>query len=475
MIDVSKESENMLRLSHFTMERSADAVFWVNAQSRIHHVNEAACKYLGYSKDELLAMRIPDIDPDSWEKDWDHHWNELKKLGHYTIEVYHVTKSGRKIPVEVTVNYIKMGEEEYSCSFVRDITNRKRAEKALQDALNEVEALKKRLQAENTYLQEEIKLQSNFEKIIGQSKALKKTLKKIEQVAPTDSTVLILGETGTGKELFARAIHNLSRRKERPLIKVNCAALPGNLIESELFGHEKGAFTGAIARRLGRFELADSGTIFLDEIGELPLDLQSKLLRVLQESEFERLGNANTIRVDARVIAASNRDLETEISAGNFREDLYYRLNIFPIKSPPLRERKEDIPILVNHFTRKLCSKIGKKINNIPQNVIDIFQAYDWPGNVRELENVIERTIITSSDGIFSIDEFVDQETERASPKTNRAHNGTMKEMEREHILSTLQACNWIINGKRGAAVKLGLHPSTLRDRMRMLGIKRPT
>ncbi len=251
--------------------------------------------------------------------------------------------------------------------------------------------------------------------------------------------------------------------------------MPCNLIEREHFGDEKGAFNGAIARRLGRFELADSGTIFLDEIGELPLDLQSKLLRVLQEGEFERLGNANTIRVDARVIAASNRDLETEVSAGNFREDLYYRLNIFPIKSPPLRERKEDIPILVNHFTRKLCSKIGKKINNIPQNVIDKFQAYDWPGNVRELENVIERTIITSTDGIFSIDELVDQKVERASPKASTAHNGTLKEMELEHILSTLQACNWIINGKRGAAAKLGLHPSTLRDHMRRLGIKRPT
>ena len=246
-----------------------------------------------------------------------------------------------------------------------DITDRKRAEEALKTALSEVEKLKNRLEDENSYLQNEIKLTHNFEEIIGKSEALKNILEKVQQVAATDSTVLILGETGTGKELIARAVHNISGRSDRPLVKVNCAALPANIIESELFGHEKGVFTGAYARKIGRFELANRGTIFLDEIGDLSMDLQVKLLHVLQDGEFERLGSPNTIKVDIRIIAATNRDLEKAVENGTFREDLYYRLNVFPIKVPSLRERKEDIPFLVNHFIKKFCKKIGRKINSV--------------------------------------------------------------------------------------------------------------
>ncbi len=268
---------------------------------------------------------------------------------------------------------------------------------SLSKALAEVEALKNQLQAENTYLREEIKQAGNFDEIISQSKAFGKVLRQVEQVAPTHTSVLILGESGTGKELLARAVHNRSSRKNKPLVKINCAALPATLIESELFGHEKGAFTGATNQKIGRFELADGGTIFLDEIGEMPIDLQSKLLRVLQEGEFERVGSAKTLKVNVRVIAATNRDLEKEIGEGRFREDLYYRLNVFPIQSLPLRERREDIPLLVRHFCTKHGPGIGRQIEVIPQEVIDTLMDYHWPGNIRELENVIERSLIISS------------------------------------------------------------------------------
>ncbi len=269
----------------------------------------------------------------------------------------------------------------------------------------EVRQLKEQLQAENVYLKEEIKLAHNFDDILSQSPAMQKVLHQVEQVVGTDATVLILGETGTGKELLARAVHQLSPRKDRPLVKVNCAALPVNLIESELFGHEKSAFTGAAARRHGRFELANQGTIFLDEIGDLPLELQSKLLRVLQEGEFERLGDSRTIQIDVRVIAATNRDLKQALASGDFREDLYYRLNVFPLILPPLRDRIDDIPIIVRHFVQKYSAKMGKRIEHIPQAVMQTLQGYAWPGNVRELENIIERAVILTADSKLELDE----------------------------------------------------------------------
>ena len=299
---------------------------------------------------------------------------------------------------------------------------------------------------------------------------MKKVLREVEQVAATDATVLILGETGTGKELIARAIHNLSPRTNRPLVKVNCAALPANLVESELFGHEKGAFTGAHARKAGRFELADGGTIFLDEIGDLPLELQAKLLRVLQEGEFERIGGTQTLHVDVRVITATNRDLEKSVEEKHFREDLYYRLNVFPLSLPPLRARTGDMPLMVHHFVDKYSKKIGKTIDTIPQKVMAAFQTYDWPGNVRELENVIERALILSQGSTLHLDDGLG----RRRKTSTTASMLTLEDAERQHIRQMLEQTHWQIEGQRGAAVRLGINPSTLRSRMRKLGIEKP-
>ena len=296
-------------------------------------------------------------------------------------------------------------------------------------------------------------------------------LHKVEQVAATDATVLILGETGTGKELLARAVHQLSPRQDRPLVKVNCASLPANLIESELFGHEKGAFTGAVARRSGRCELAHRGTIFLDEIGDLPLDLQAKLLRVLQEGEFERLGDSRTIQIDVRVIAATNRDLKQAIASGELREDLYYRLNVFPLALPPLRERPEDIPLIVSHFVQKYSAKMGKRIEQIPTSVIETLQAYDWPGNVRELENIIERAVILATGSALELDGALAANREEA---VTISKGQTLQEVERQHILQNLEDTAWRIEGPGGAAVRLGLNPSTLRSRMKKLNLASP-
>ena len=346
---------------------------------------------------------------------------------------------------------------------------RKQNEEELEKAYRQVEILKNQYQKESEYLQEEIKTEHNFDEIIGRSGSLKSTLKKVEQVAPTDSTVLILGETGTGKELIARALHKNSRRNKRPLIKVNCAALPTYLIESELFGHEKGAFTGAINQHIGRFEMAHGGTIFLDEIGEMPMELQVKLLRVLQEGEFERIGNPKTINTDVRVIAATNRDLLNEINAGNFRQDLYYRLNVFPIEVPPLRERMEDISLLVRQFVSKTGKKIGKSIDKIPDSLISKLKEHHWPGNIRELENIVERAVITSEANVLSLKDALI----KSNPPPEKQLNGSLQDVEKNYILQVLNNCNWKIEGQTGASQILGLNPSTLRSRMLKLGLKK--
>ncbi|HEX5654614.1 MAG TPA: sigma 54-interacting transcriptional regulator [Chitinophagaceae bacterium] len=355
---------------------------------------------------------------------------------------------------------------------------RMKAEKELEKAnaelklrLNEIESLKNQLQLENKYLQEEIRLTYNFEEIISRSKDFQKILQQIQQVASTDATVLILGESGTGKELIARAVHNISNRSKRPLVKVNCATLPANLIESELFGHEKGAFTGAMERKIGRFELADGGSIFLDEIGELPVELQAKLLRVLQEGEFERLGNPKTMKVNVRVIAATNRNLQLAIEKKEFREDLYYRLNVFPIICPPLRDRKEDIPLLVKHFCQKHEGKIGRKITSIPVKVMDALMAYDWPGNIRELENIIERAMILSREGVLEYGEWVPAQHKMTG--NNTAPAARLEDVEKTYIVDVLKRTGWKVSGEKGAAKILGLNPTTLEARMKKLGIKR--
>ena len=348
----------------------------------------------------------------------------------------------------------------------KEIEERKQAEMRLQSALTEIQKLKERLEKENVYLREEIKLKHQDKEIIGESEAIKKVLNQVAQVAEMNSTVLITGETGTGKELIAVAIHQYSRCKDKPIVTINCAALPSTLLESELFGREKGAYTGALSRQAGRFEVADGSTIFLDEIGDLPLELQGKLLRVLEKGEFERLGSSKTIRVSVRVIAATNRDLVKEVKAGKFREDLYYRLNVFPIKVPPLRERPEDIAILAWTFIKEFQKPMGKRIEAISQRSLEAMQRYPWPGNIRELRNLIEHAMIISQDRILNVEmpETFDSEG---------VYGTSLETVETKHILSILEKVRWRIRGKGGAAEILELNPTTLYSKMKKLGIKR--
>ncbi len=344
-----------------------------------------------------------------------------------------------------------------------------RSKQLAETSLYEIKNLKDLLEVERAYLQDEIKLTYNYENIIGQSDEINYVFYKVEQIAASDTTVLVLGETGTGKELVARAIHGQGLRKDRALVKMNCAALPSNLIESELFGHEKGAFTGAHARRLGRFEIANGATLFLDEIGELPMELQPKLLQVIQNGEFERLGSSRTIKVDVRIIAATNRDLEEEVRKGLFRDDLWYRLNIFPITVPPLRNRPNDIPLLVDYYVEKISKRLGKSIEMIPVSVMDLLQQYHWPGNVRELENVLERAVINSSGPkLRLVDEL--KRPNKALTKVNRS----LQDVERAYITQVLDQTHWKVSGKNSAAEILGLDRSTLRARMQKLDICKP-
>jgi transcriptional regulator with GAF, ATPase, and Fis domain len=361
---------------------------------------------------------------------------------------------------------------------------REHAEEKLRAALAEVESLKNRLQAENLYLQEEIRGEHNFEEMVGGSPALAALLQKLQRVADTDATVLVCGETGTGKELIARALHNSGPRKHRPLVKVNCGAVPSSLIESELFGHVKGAFTGALDRRVGRFELAHGGTLFLDEIGELPLDTQVKLLRVLQEQEFEPVGSSKTVRVDVRIIAATNRDLAEESRAGRFRADLYFRLNVVPLTVPPLRDRRSDIPLLVAYFLSRFAKKFGRRIDGITEESMERLKQYQWPGNVRELQNVIERAVVLSPTPILRLDADLlpkaqttvpapDAEPGRAVSEVSSVAFVSLREAERRHIEAALAQTKGVIEGPTGAARVLDLHPNTLRSRMKKLGIQR--
>ena len=340
-------------------------------------------------------------------------------------------------------------------------------------AFQEIGVLKDQLSKANAYLEEEVRTEHNFGEIIGESAAIRRVLKEAEMVAPTGSTVLIQGESGTGKELIARAVHDLSPRQGRTFVKLNCAAIPTGLLESELFGHEKGAFTGAIMQKSGRFELAHQGTLFLDEVGDIPQELQPKLLRVLQEQEFERLGSTRTIKVDLRLVAATNRDLARMVSDGRFRSDLYYRLNVFPIAVPPLRERREDIARLVRHFTQRFARRMGRRIEAIPGPVMNALVSYPWPGNVRELQNVIERAVILSPGSALQVPlgDLQSAVTRSAEPTAAAV---TLAEAEREHILGALRETGWVVAGPKGAAARLGMKRSTLQEKMRKLGISRP-
>jgi formate hydrogenlyase transcriptional activator len=340
-------------------------------------------------------------------------------------------------------------------------------------AFQEIAALKDQLAKEKAYLEDEVRTEHDFGEIVGESAALRGVLKKVETVAPTDSTVLVFGETGTGKELVARALHELSPRKGRTFVKLNCAAIPTGLLESELFGHERGAFTGAMSQKIGRFELAHQGTLFLDEVGDIPLELQPKLLRVLQEQEFERLGNTKTLRVDVRLVAATNRDLAKMVADGRFREDLYYRLNVFPVVVPALRERRDDIPRLVRHFTQRFARRMGRRIETIPAVMMDALVHYSWPGNVRELQNVIERAVILSPGPTLHVSPN-DLQTAAIMAPEPAAAAVTLADAEREHILGALGETGWVVGGPKGAAARLGMKRSTLQKKMKKLGISRP-
>jgi PAS domain S-box-containing protein len=447
------------------------------ADGRYIDVNDSFLAMSGYTREEVIGHTSLGLQIwETPERRADFIEQVLQRGSVVNLEAKFRIKNGSLRLLLSSAERLEIGGEECLLVASSDITNRKEAEEALVQAHDElviaheeVNRLKNQLEAENIYLQEELQKDQAFGDIVGQSAPIKYVLFKISQVAPTDATVLIMGETGTGKELVARAIHGASQRKDRPLIKVNCAALSATLIESELFGHEKGAFTGAATRKPGRFELANGGTLLLDEIGELPLDLQVKLLRVLQEGEFERVGGSKTIQADVRIIASTNRDLKHEVERGRFREDLWYRLNVFPITTPPLRDRRDDIPLLTEHFARTLAQKFGKQISAVSPASMTELCRYSWPGNIRELANVVERAVINSSGPVLRVrEDFSKHEAESLTSSVK-----TLEEMEREHIVRVLDEVFWRIEGPRGAARVLGINPSTLRARMVKLGIQK--
>jgi formate hydrogenlyase transcriptional activator len=488
-----KQTEEALKISEKRYRRlfetAQDGILILDADTgEISDVNPFLVEMLGYSHEDFLGKKLWEIGAFKDIEASKATFLELQDKGYVRYKDLPLeTKDGRSMAVEFVSNVYLVNHHKVIQCNIRDITERKHIAEALQrvqnelerrveertlelrTALSEIKTMKDRLEAENIFFRRENKMKSRFEHIIGQSDGLKYVLYRAEQVAPQNTTVLILGETGTGKELIAAAIHNMSPRKDRPLITVNCAALPSNLIESELFGREKGAFTGADVRRMGRFEIANGSTICLDEIGELPLELQAKLLRVIQHGEFERLGSSHTIKVDVRIIATTNRDLEEEVRKGRFRQDLYYRLNVFPITVPPLRQRKDDIPMMVQSFTERYSRKLGKQINTIPKETMQELQDYPWPGNVRELESIIERAVILCPGPVFHLADRL----EISSPPLSSAIR-TLEETERNQILKILSETSWRIEGNDGAAAILGIHSSTLRARMHKLGIVRP-
>jgi PAS domain S-box-containing protein len=436
------------------------------------YANKRLCEMLGCSLEEVIGHPVHDWLSEPGRKILTEQIIDRGKVRQEPYEIEWRRKDGSTghALISPTPLFGDHGRFQGNVAVFTDITALKNAQESLRSALSENQKLKERLEAENIYFRQESETGHRFSDIIGQSNALKYVLYRAEQVANTTATVLVLGETGTGKELIAAAIHQMSPRKDKPLITVNCAALPPHLIESELFGREKGAFTGSDARQPGRFEIADGSTLCLDEIGEMPMEVQAKLLRVVQHNEFERLGSSKTIRVDVRIIATTNRDLEEEVRKGRFRQDLYYRLNVYPLTVPPLRQRKDDIPLLTQFFVERYARGLGKEFTSMHNETMRMLQDYEWPGNVRELRNVIERAAILCPGPAFQLFDRLENQA-CANPATVLR---TMEETEREQILRTLEKTLWRINGSRGAAAILGMHPSTLRARMHKLGIRRP-
>ncbi|RMD99313.1 MAG: PAS domain S-box protein [Calditrichaeota bacterium] len=467
-ISARKRAEQALRESEqrlsSILKSAMDAIITIDEEMNVVLMNEAAEKMFGCKADQMVGQSFGDFLPAGFCHLLSTHIQTSKAQSDAEKAVWApegitaFRANGEEFPIECTISRVDLQNQRLFTVILRDINERKKAEEALT-----------KLELERTYLQEELKQEYNFGEIIGASHAIREVFRNIERVAGMDTTVLITGETGTGKELVARAIHEASPRKQNALIKVNCAALPAGLIESELFGHEKGAFTGATHRKQGRFEMAHGGTLFLDEIGELPLDTQTKLLRVLQEQEFERVGGSQTLKVDVRVLAATNRDLEQEVQRGAFRADLFFRLNIFPIVVPPLRERKEDIPLLADYFLRKYAGRAGKHIVDISPRALELLQNYHWPGNVRELANIIERaTILCDRNRIQPEHLMITPGSEPGEKPFS-----TLEDMERQHILAALEKTRGVIGGPNGAAKLLGLNRTTLISRMQKLGISR--
>ena len=476
--------QDMARLNDLILTSAGDGIYGVDAEGKTTFVNPAAEKMLGWSAADLIGRDMHSLihhkHPNGSPYPVEHCpiYNAFRhaRINRVEDEMFW-RKDGKPIRVEYTSTPILDGDDVLGAVILfRDISQRKEQERQLTEALAEVDRLKSRLEMENAYLQEEIRAQSNHREIIGNSAAIAETIRQIELVAPTDANVLIIGDSGTGKELVAQAIHDDSARRERPLIRVNCAAIPRELFESEFFGHVRGAFTSALRDRVGRFELADGGTLFLDEVGEIPMELQGKLLRVLQDKRFERVGEDTTRKANVRIIAATNRNLQTEVEAGRFREDLYFRLNVFPVMLRPLRERPDDIPRLAEHFL-KLCSRRL----NIPKPTLSranvaALMAYDWPGNARELENVIERAVILSQGGRLNFE--LPTDTPRIAviddvPETQKIETeAEMRERERANIIAAVEAAGGRVSGEGGAAERLEMKPTTLYSRLRRLGLR---
>lgn len=471
-ITQQKASAQPLELTKYLIDNASEMIYWVKEDGRIRYSNQAFYTRMGYAEEEITHLHIEDLVPDVREIGWSNVFALLKENQSLVLERNKKCKDGSLFPAQVLANYVEFQGDAFICKYVRDLSGIRKAEAELRQAFDEISALKGRLELENSYLQSEIEVEYNFNNIITSSESYKSVLQQVHKVANTNATVLITGETGTGKELLARAIHNNSNRGKRQMIKVNCAALPENLIESELFGHEKGAFTGAIQRKPGRFELAHRSTIFLDEIGEMPLELQTKLLRVLQEGEFERVGGSETLHCDVRVIAATNRNLEQMVQEGKFRQDLYYRISVFPIYNIPLRERKEDIALLIRHFVKKFSVKTGKSIDKIPRKAFEILEEYSFPGNIRELENIIERSVILSHQNVLNFDAIPFKAKEKTTLEGNgNSHFKSLEEIQREHILNALKKTQGRVSGPAGAARLLGLNDKTLFSKMAKLGI----
>ena len=441
-----------------------------DSEGRMKRWNKNVETKLGYSFEELYNKLSPSFHPKEDQEKVAEVFNSVIKDGkERTVESLVISKTGETIPYLSSGSLTIVDGEKFLVGLAIDISELKDSQSLIEKQLEEIEGLKSQIEIENVYLKEELKKSHGFNEIIGKHETLLHSLFRIEQVAPMDSTVLLEGETGTGKELFARAIHSNSKRSKKPLITLNCASIPTDLFESELFGHEKGAFTGATNKQIGKFELADGSTLFLDEIGELPYNVQAKLLRVLQEGTFERIGGKKTIKVDVRVIAATNRILEEEVKDKMFRADLYYRLNVYPVTIAPIRERVSDIPLLVEHFVDKYNKKFGKNIKSIPKKTIHQLQQYQWPGNIRELENIIERALIISTSSKLDIGELPNSKNVKKEKELL-----SLQEYERRYIILVLEKTHWRVDGPNGAAKILDMHPETLRSRMRKLMIHRP-